>query len=545
MKNFIITTIIALLTAGWSIAGAKDYPEEYLGLPGDNLNLYAVMKLFQESETLEAFERGLNDENSMINNLDLNGDNLVDYIMVFDYPEGDFHTIVLRVALDERETQDVAVFTVQQYNDGTVGIQLIGDEALYGKNYIIEPFYAEANETPNPGYIGNATPNRKVAVVRTTTYEVATWPIIVYISRPAYIGWRSSWYWGYYPSYWNPWRPFYWHTYYGYHYHWHPHYYAHYRVWNHYRYPRYKNVYYTRIRTYSPRVTVNINTGVYKTTYSRPDLRRQGEVLYARNNSGRSSGTVRNSTDSRVRTSTSTSVQRSRGNVNSGVERQSVSNSGRRTSTQPAVNQRTDVTRKSATVTNNRNNTGSAVRQNAGTRNSSVNQSRGTNGTGSTRNNTGSAVRQGTNNTGRSSSVSATDRNLKSSTINQNSGTNRSSSSNVSRNTNSTRSVGKNSGSTVRSGTSTTQKSANVSNSRSESRPSVNSNSRTSQSSKPAVTGKSNTRSQAAPKVSSSRSSSGQNRQAVSRGSSNQSSRATAPGSSSSRNSSQKSSGRR
>jgi hypothetical protein len=139
MKNLVITTIIALLVAGWSIAGAQNYPDEYLGLPGDNLNLYAVMKLFQESETLEDFERSLNDENTMINNLDLNGDNLVDYIMVFDYADGNVHSIVLRVALDRNDTQDVAVFTVQRFNDGSVAIQLVGDELLYGKNYIIEP----------------------------------------------------------------------------------------------------------------------------------------------------------------------------------------------------------------------------------------------------------------------------------------------------------------------------------------------------------------------------------------------------------------------
>jgi len=51
---------------------AQEQNDNYLGLPGDNLNLYAVMTLFQESKTLEEFERSLNDENSRINNLDLN-----------------------------------------------------------------------------------------------------------------------------------------------------------------------------------------------------------------------------------------------------------------------------------------------------------------------------------------------------------------------------------------------------------------------------------------------------------------------------------------
>jgi hypothetical protein len=111
MKKLILTSILALMiAAGTTIA--QNRPDEYLGLPGDNLNLYAVMKLFQESQTLEDFERKLNDENSRINNLDLNGDNLIDYIMVKDYPDGNVHNIVLQVALNQNEKQDVAVFTV-------------------------------------------------------------------------------------------------------------------------------------------------------------------------------------------------------------------------------------------------------------------------------------------------------------------------------------------------------------------------------------------------------------------------------------------------
>ena len=132
---------------------AQDYPDEYLGLPGDNFNLYAVMNLFQQSETIEGFERSLNDENTRINNLDLNNDNLIDYVKAIDYVDGNVHTIVLQAQLDRNDNQDVAVFTVQKLRDGAVQIQLIGDEALYGRNYIVEPIYAE---TPNPGYTGRS-----------------------------------------------------------------------------------------------------------------------------------------------------------------------------------------------------------------------------------------------------------------------------------------------------------------------------------------------------------------------------------------------------
>ncbi len=273
-----ITSILAALVAAGTTVMAQDYNDEYLGLPGDNLNLYAVMKLFQESETLEGFERNLNNENSRINNLDLNGDNLIDYISVSDYVDGDVHTIVLRSALNRNESQDVAVFTVQKFRDGSVQIQLIGDEDLYGKNYIIEPIY---DETPNPGYTGRRN-RQNVTVVRTTYYEVAAWPVVRFIYMPTYSVWRSSWYWGYYPTYWNPWRPYYWHYYYGYHYHWYPEYYRHYHHWDHHRYTRYNDFYYNNMRAHSTNVSSRIKSGNYKETYSRPEQRKAGEELYAR-----------------------------------------------------------------------------------------------------------------------------------------------------------------------------------------------------------------------------------------------------------------------
>ncbi len=347
MKKLVITLIIALLTVAGITARAEAYPEEYLGLPGDNLNLYAVMKLFQESETLEEFERRLNDQNSRINNLDLNGDNLVDYIMVFDYVDGNVHNIVLRVALNAHENQDVAVFTVQRLSNGSVQIQLIGDEALYGRNYIIEPIYAEnQNETPNPGYIGRVRTNPRVTVVHTTTYEVATWPLIRFIFLPGYVTWRSSWYWGYRPHYWNPWRPYYWHTYYGYHYHWHHHYYKHYRHWHHPRYARYNNFYYSNIRSYSPRITININNGRYRSTYSRPDLRSKGSELYAMSARNTNSG-VRRSDNQSVRVA----AKNGTGAVN---QRRSTTSVNRKAASPNTVNSGTVNTRRSSATVNNR-----------------------------------------------------------------------------------------------------------------------------------------------------------------------------------------------
>lgn len=308
MKKLILTSMIALLLAGSGVLMAQTTEREYLGLPGDNLNLYAVMNLFQESETLEIFEKGLNDPEQMINNLDLNGDGYVDYIMVLDFAEENIHNIVLRVALNEKEYQDVAVFVVEKLRDGAVLVQLIGDEALYGENYIIEPIYAER---PNPGYTGNTGTHARAGVVSTTYYEVAVWPVVRYIYSPTYVVWRPSWRYGYYPVYWQPWRAHYWHYYHGFHHPMHAHYVTYYRPWRRPRTVIYHNTYYTNIRRHSPVVVVNINKGKYKSTYSKPEQRREGEAHFASVYAHRKSG--------------SSTVGRSEsrnGNSSSGIERQ-------------------------------------------------------------------------------------------------------------------------------------------------------------------------------------------------------------------------------
>ncbi len=288
MKKLAYILLFPLLIGTSSMVQAQYSNEAYMGLPGDNLNLFAVMKLFQESETLEGFERGLNDENSMINNLDLNGDNRIDYIRVIDNPNRDVHMIVLQVAINAWENQDVAVFVVEREAHNRVRIQLIGDEALYGKNYIVEPNYDTyghySGETPNPGYAGNTVyvNGRTVVVNHVTTYEVSAWPLVQFIFWPGYVVWRSPWYWGYYPYWWNPWRPYYWHYYYGYHSHWYPQYYGCYR-YSHQHHDHYWDTYYHGSRhSYSPYVAANIRSGSYKTTYSRPESRRAGSELYTR-----------------------------------------------------------------------------------------------------------------------------------------------------------------------------------------------------------------------------------------------------------------------
>jgi hypothetical protein len=380
MKKLIITSILAAMIAAGSAVMAQEQPADYLGLPGDNLNLYAVMKLFQASETIEGFERNLNDENSRINNLDLNGDNQIDYIKVIDYVDGNVHTIVLQDVLGRNESQDVAVFTVQRFDDGSVQIQLTGDEALYGKNYIIEPVM---DETPNPGYTGNYR-DQNVNVVRTTTVEIAAWPVVRYIYMPDYVIWRSSWYWGYYPNYWHPWHPYYWHYYYGYHYNLFPDYYRYFRHYDQHRYAHWNDFYYTGKRAYSPMVESRIKAGDYRTTYSHPDQRKEGEALFTKDRSERpatmSSGynpARRNISPSGIKNTSpsgnnrtyqgtvNNGTRRAGGTVNSntGSTRNAGQNSGNATGNSRRSTTGTSTVPRSPTTVNNRANTNSNAGQ--------------------------------------------------------------------------------------------------------------------------------------------------------------------------------------
>jgi hypothetical protein len=352
MKKFIITAIMVAMFAAGSTIKAQNNQNESLGLPGDNLNLYAVMKLFQDSKTLEEFEQRLNDPNSTINNLDLNGDNLVDYIKVIDNVDGDVHNIVLQVAVSPKENQDVAVFTVQRFHNGQVQIQLTGDEQLYGKDYIIEPVNSEANrgETPNPGYSGNTrTVNDQV--------QVATWPLVSFIFLPTYSAWHSSWYWGYYPSYWHPWRPFSWNYYYGYQYNWNHYYYGHYHQSNIHSYSRWNDYYYTGRRSYSPDVHHRIDMGYYKETYSHPEQRKEGEASFAkvhpdqyRRSTSSSSGNNSSINHRPTSTMTSRPVTNTQSGNNTVINRRSTTTVTDKSVTNRPYDKNTEINKRSTTT---------------------------------------------------------------------------------------------------------------------------------------------------------------------------------------------------
>lgn len=141
------------------------------------LDLKAVASIFGESINLEDFERRLNDYDSQISNLDLNGDGEIDYLRVIETSENNVHLIVIQAILDRDVFQDVATIVVERDRYKRTYVQIIGDPYMYGYNYIIEPVYVRVPH------------------------------IISWFWTPRYHRWHSPYYWGYYPNYYRYRRP--------------------------------------------------------------------------------------------------------------------------------------------------------------------------------------------------------------------------------------------------------------------------------------------------------------------------------------------------
>jgi hypothetical protein len=179
MKTRLFTSVIgSLLLAIPTFAQDKTTVTANSSDISDNLDLKAVASIFGDASNLEDFERRLNDPKSQISNLDLNNDNQVDYLRVVESVEGRAHIVVIQAVLEKDVFQDVATVEIEKDSNNRVQIQVVGDVYMYGSNYIYEPIYVH---TP----------------IIYTTFWVNHY-------RP----YCSSWYWGYYPSYYSHWSPF-------------------------------------------------------------------------------------------------------------------------------------------------------------------------------------------------------------------------------------------------------------------------------------------------------------------------------------------------
>lgn len=176
----------------------------------ENLDLKTVATLFGQAKDLEQFEQMLNNPDSAFSNLDLNGDGDVDYLRVIETADQERHLIVIQAVLAKDIYQDVAsIFVEKDPASEAVTVQVIGDEYIYGADYIIEPVY----------------------IYRPMIYD--------WFWGPSWVAWHSPFYWDYWPVWWHPYHciahHLYWEHIYWYHHHYpvcafrtghhyHPHY---------------------------------------------------------------------------------------------------------------------------------------------------------------------------------------------------------------------------------------------------------------------------------------------------------------------------------
>lgn len=202
--RYLSILLLTLSLISFSSFSQTENEEPLLGLPGDNLDLYAVLDLFQKSKTIEAFEKSLNEEATGINNIDLDNDGNIDFIKVVTEKDGDNFLFILQDPISKEETQDVAVISVSKDEAGKVYMQIIGDETLYGKDYVIEPISEPtASVTANPAYAGDDPVTVNVAA-KTEVIVVESAPVVQYVYSPVYVPYASPYYYGYHPYWWRP-----------------------------------------------------------------------------------------------------------------------------------------------------------------------------------------------------------------------------------------------------------------------------------------------------------------------------------------------------
>ena len=184
-----LSTFISLLFVTAVSVSAQDPATE----AGEDFDLYAVMGLFEDAKDLEDFEKKLNSQDNDVNNLDLNKDDEVDLVRVVEHEDGSTHILVLQAVLGEDDFQDLAVIELEKKGEDDISGQIIGDEEIYGPDYIIEPAPEEASLARN--------------YFMAVYVSVHRWTPVRVVFRPGRAIFISSVVWMPRPVWFRPWRP--------------------------------------------------------------------------------------------------------------------------------------------------------------------------------------------------------------------------------------------------------------------------------------------------------------------------------------------------
>jgi hypothetical protein len=197
MKKLIFSWLLSIIFLSATIAQRG---EERTGYDGDFFSLEGAIELFKNSNTIADFERRLNEEDTYVNNLDLDRDGQIDFIRVEHIRQGNFHAIVLQVSLSRYDVQDIAVIEIEKTGRRRALLQIVGDEDMYGEEVIVEPYeqygYTTGRDGSNTDYD-----------LRRGSVNVFWWSPVRHIFGRHYSLYQSPYFWSSYPNYWRPWRP--------------------------------------------------------------------------------------------------------------------------------------------------------------------------------------------------------------------------------------------------------------------------------------------------------------------------------------------------
>ncbi|MFK7774462.1 MAG: hypothetical protein AB8F94_20130 [Saprospiraceae bacterium] len=258
MKKLIFSWLLSILFLS---ATTAQRGEERTGYDGDFFSLEGAIDLFKNSNTIADFERRLNEEDTYVNNLDLDRDGQIDFIRVEHIREGSFHAIVLQVPLNRYDVQDIAVIEIEKTGRRRAMLQIVGDEDIYGEEVIVEPYegngYSRGRGGPNADYDFNRG-----------YVNVFWWSPVQHIFGRQYRVYRSPYYWSYYPNYWRPWRPCGWNVF-------RPRIVIFHRHYHHVHFHRLRHVhnFYRPYRHYSHHVVIRSNQ--LRVKHGRPAIQRQ------------------------------------------------------------------------------------------------------------------------------------------------------------------------------------------------------------------------------------------------------------------------------
>ncbi len=174
-------------------------------LPGQDFDLEALPGVLEKVSDFEALEKAINEEGNDVNNLDLDGNDEVDYVLIQMENDGDTYIAFLRVAMSETEYQDVATIEMEKQSSTTATFQIVGDEALYGKDYILEPEggVVDISESSSGSSSGKGGPSPNFFPPPLAVHV----SICVGVFRPGFRLFISPYGFGIHPVWFRPWHP--------------------------------------------------------------------------------------------------------------------------------------------------------------------------------------------------------------------------------------------------------------------------------------------------------------------------------------------------